>query len=116
MTEKMTNSKALAYVLAMEVELPADVREKLENIKTSIDKKSANKSTKPTARQTENSKLVEVIYNTLQGADAMAVKDIIKTVPELNGLTSQRVTPMLRNSDKFTFTVVKGQTLYKVVE
>ena len=37
--EKMTNSKALAFVLNMEgLELPADVREKLTNIKASIDK------------------------------------------------------------------------------
>ena len=49
--EKMTNSKALAFVLA-NAELPADVREKIENIKASIDKKNSAER-KPTATQTE---------------------------------------------------------------
>lgn len=111
-TNKITNSKALAFVLDS-YELPSDVREKIENIKASIDKKATNKSSKPTAKQLENAKLTDVIYNALQGCEPMTVTDIIKTVPELAGLSTQRVRPMLV-ADKFANETVKGKSLYRV--
>ena len=89
----------LADVMAHEIELLA--------------KKSANKSSKPTAKQLENAKLTDVIYDALQGCEPMTVTDIIKTVPELAGLSTQRVRPMLV-ADKFANETVKGKSLYRV--
>lgn len=115
-TEKMTNSKALAFVIEGGYDIPADVMEKLVNIKASIDKKSATKSSKPTAKQLENARLTDVIYEALQDCEPMTIGDIIKFVPELNGLTSQKVTPMLSRSEKFTCEMIKGKNLYRVVK
>lgn len=113
MEKKMTNSMALAFVLDT-VELPTDVREKLTNIKASIDKKNASKSNKPTARQAENAELSVKIHEALVGLEPMTVSDIIKTVPELAGLSTQRVRPMLK-SELFSNETVKGKSLYKAI-
>ena len=52
MTDKMTNRKALAYVLE-NCDLPTEVAEKVEKMVAQLDKKSSAER-KPTARQAEN--------------------------------------------------------------
>ena len=94
--EKMTNSKALAFVLNMEgVELPADVREKLVNIKASIDKKNSAER-KPTATQTENVGLKSAILEGMESGKAYTISDLMKAIPELADLTNQRVSALVR--------------------
>lgn len=112
--EKMTNSKALAFILE-NYDLPTEVSEKIVNIKASIDKKASNKSSKPSAKQIENANLSNVIYETILGLEPMTVTDIIKTVPELAGLSTQRVRPMLSDKARFENTTVKGKSLYKAI-
>lgn len=111
--EKMTNSKALEFVLA-NCEMTDEVREKITNIKASIDKKNSSKSNKPSARQLENANLTKVIYDTIKGCEPMTVSDIIKNVPQLSGLSTQRVRPMLK-SELFSNETVKGKSLYKAI-
>jgi hypothetical protein len=91
--EKMTNSKALAHVLTME--LPADVREKIVNIKASIDKKNSAER-KPTATQTENVGLKSAILEGMEDGKAYTIGDLMKEVPELADLTNQRVSALVR--------------------
>ena len=94
--EKMTNSKALAFVLNMEgVELPADVREKLTNIKASIDKKNSAER-KPTATQTENVGLKSAIVEGMESGKAYTISELMKAIPELADLTNQRVSALVR--------------------
>lgn len=91
--EKMTNSKALAHVLTLE--LPADVREKIVNIKASIDKKNSAER-KPTATQTENVGLKKAILIGMADGKAYTIGDLMKSVPELADLTNQRVSALVR--------------------
>jgi len=91
--EKMTNSKALAHVLTLE--LPADVREKIVNIKASIDKKNSAER-KPTATQTENVGLKSAILKGMVDGKAYTIGDLMKSVPELADLTNQRVSALVR--------------------
>lgn len=94
--EKMTNSKALAFVLTNEdITLPAEVREKLENIKASIDKKNSAER-KPTATQTENVGLKDAILEGMEVGKAYTISDLMKSVPELADLTNQRVSALVR--------------------
>ena len=88
--EKMTNSKALAFVLA-NCEIPADVKEKLENIKASIDKKNSAER-KPTATQTENVGFKSAIVD----YKAQTIGDIMKGCAEVSELTNQRVSAIVR--------------------
>lgn len=94
MTEKMTNSKALAFVLGMEG-IPSDVREKLVNIKASIDKKNSAER-KPTATQTENVGLKSAILVGMESGKAYTIGDLMKEIPELADLTNQRVSALVR--------------------
>ena len=94
--EKMTNSKALTFVLNMEgVELPADVREKLTNIKASIDKKNSAER-KPTATQTQNVGLKSAIVEGMESGKAYTISELMKAIPELADLTNQRVSALVR--------------------
>ena len=80
--EKMTNSKALAFVLA-NCEIPADVKEKLER--------------KPTATQTENVGFKSAIVDYLGTCDkAQTIGDIMKGCAEVSELTNQRVSAIVR--------------------
>ena len=92
--EKMTNSKALAFVLA-NAERPADVREKIENIKASIDKKNSAER-KPTATQTENVGFKTAILNGMESGKAYTIGDLMKAIPEIADLTNQRVSAIVR--------------------
>lgn len=94
--EKMTNSKALGFVLTMEgLELPTDVREKLENIKASIDKKNGAER-KPTATQTENVGLKADILDGMESGKAYTISELMKEIPALAELTNQRVSALVR--------------------
>lgn len=93
--EKMTNSKALAYVIA-NCEVPADVKEKLVNIKASIDKKNGAER-KPTATQTENVGYKKAIVDYLATCEnAQTIGDILKGCAEVSDLTNQRVSAIVR--------------------
>ena len=92
--EKMTNSKALAFVLGMEG-IPTDVREKLVNIKASIDKKNSAER-KPTATQTENVGLKVAILEGMESGKAYTIGDLMKEIPALADLTNQRVSALVR--------------------
>ena len=94
MTEKMTNSKALAFVLGMEG-IPSDVREKLVNFKASIDKKNSAER-KPTATQTENVGLKVAILEGMESGKAYTIGDLMKEIPALADLTNQRVSALVR--------------------
>ena len=93
--EKMTNVKALEFVLS-NCELTAEVREKVERIKASYAKKSATTGErKPTATQVANKALQESIYAEMEDGVAYRVGDMVKNLACVVGLSSSKVTAML---------------------
>ena len=104
--EKMTNLKAVAYVLE-NYELPADVSEKMELIKDSLEKKASGER-KPTATQVANAGLKATIlaYMAEQPDRLFSISELIKEVPELEGLSTQKVSPMMSSLVK-EFKVVR---------
>lgn len=93
--EKMTNLKAVAYVLE-NCTLPADVAEKMEKIKASFEKKASGER-KPTATQVANEGLKGSILSYMaENPDRVfSISELIKEVPELEGLSTQKVSPMI---------------------
>ena len=93
--EKMTNVKAVAYVLE-NCTLPADVAEKMEKIKASFEKKSSAER-KPTATQVANEglKVAILAYMENEANRLFSISELIKEVPELAGLSTQKVSPMI---------------------
>mgnify|MGYP002515432499 CR=1 FL=1 len=77
-TEKMTNAKALAFILNNIDGLPEDVREKIENIHATYTKRSANASAKPTKAQLEMLEYMEKILGLMEANKLYQCKDIVK--------------------------------------
>ena len=92
--DKMTNVKALAFVLA-NCNLPTDVAEKVEKMKAQFEKKnSAEKN--PTAQHTANLGIANAILENLESGKLYTITEIMKTVPECADLTNQRVSAIVR--------------------
>ena len=90
-TEKMTRTAALTYVLTT-FDLPADVKEKLEGIKTSLEKKADPATRKPTKTQLENEGVKTQILEAITGKHLRA-----QEVANECGLTSaQKASALLR--------------------
>lgn len=96
MTERMTNVKAIAYVIE-NCEVPQEVAEKLEKMKASFEKKSSGER-KPTKTQTENESLKSAILNHMETDVLYSVGQLAKEVPELAevGASGQKVSALIK--------------------
>lgn len=96
MTERMTNVKAIAYVIE-NCEVPQEVAEKLEKMKASFEKKSSGER-KPTKTQTENEGLKSAILNYMEIDVLYSVGQLAKEVPELAevGASGQKVSALIK--------------------
>lgn len=106
--EKMTNLIAMNYVID-NCELPADVLEKMCNMRDSLVKKSASRSKASKANAELNAQIGEVIISVLASNDEpMTVTEINKSCDELSEYSNQKLSAVLRNlvADK---RVVKSQ-------
>lgn len=106
--EKMTNLNAMNYVID-NCELPADVLEKMCNMRDSLVKKSATRSKASKANAELNAQIGEVIMSVLASSDEpMTVTEINKSCDELSEYSNQKLSAVLRNlvADK---RVVKSQ-------
>ena len=92
--EKITNVKALSYILT-NCELPEEVKAKVEAMKASYEKK-ATAERKPTPTQTENANFKASILAVLADGNQYTVTDLMKAVPELADLSNQRVSAIVR--------------------
>ena len=115
--EKMTNLKAVAYVLE-NCTLPADVREKMEKIQASFEKKASGER-KPTATQVANEGLKMVILSYMEeNANRLfTVTELIKEVPELAELSNQKVSALmtqLKDTGKVSKVVEKRKAYFKI--
>lgn len=92
--EKMTNVKALEIVLAME--LADEVREKIEKMKASYEKKSASRSDKPTKTQEENMGIKSAILDAMEVGKAYTISEMMKEFPCLEGFSNQKISALVR--------------------
>ena len=91
--EKMTNVKALAYVLE-NCELTTEVKEKLEKMKIQFEKKNSAEK-KPTATQIANEGIKNVILETLS-EKSMTITEMQKANSELAELSNQKISALLK--------------------
>ena len=94
--EKMTNVKALEYVLS-HCELTTEVKEKIAKIKASYEKKStATGEKKPTATQVANEGIKTAIVEGMEANRNYTVTELQKEIPACAELSNQRVSALLR--------------------
>lgn len=92
--EKITNVKALSYVLE-NAELPAEIREKVEKMKAQFEKKNSAEK-KPTANQVANQAIVEGILAEMEEGVLYTITDMIKGLPSCAELTNQKVSALIK--------------------
>jgi predicted transcriptional regulator len=95
-SEKMTNKKALDFVLTNFADtLPVDVAEKLENMVVQLEKRSTSER-KPSARQVENEVLMAKTFEHMQTDRWYAVDEMVKEFDFYpSDITPQRVSALM---------------------
>lgn len=114
--EKMTNAKALEYVLTNVEGLPTDVKDKLTNIHASYVNKG--KAKKPTANQIANAAIAQTILDGLEVGKGYTITDIQKNIEGLGDFTNQKISAIVRelvNGGLVARTVEKGKAYFSVV-
>ena len=102
MTTKMTNRKAINFVLE-NCDVPEDVREKFEGMLAALDRK-ATADRKPTAKQVENEGIREalVAFINANAGDTenggFTVTELIKSVDVVADASNQKVSAILRQA------------------
>ena len=91
--EKITNVKALAYVLE-NCTLTDEVKAKIEKMKAQFEKKNSAEK-KPTATQIANEGIKSVILETL-GEGSFTISELQKFNPELAGLSNQKISALIK--------------------
>lgn len=94
--EKMTNKKALEFVLSLEVVAEnVEVSEKLAKMLEQVEKKSAKKSDKPTKAQVENEDIKGRILVILSESEAPCqIKEICAKLD--NEFSNQKISALVR--------------------
>lgn len=122
---KMTNSMALANAIETLKGIEgynAEVVEKLEKIKASIDKKNTNRtpSKKTLANRAENERLAQILVDFMRGREPMTIAQIVGEVAEFDGFTSSKVSNLMgiarEHGYNITKTIVKKSNLYQLIE
>lgn len=112
--EKMTNVKALAYVLA-NAELPTEVAEKLQTMKAQFEKKSSAER-KPTENQKANAGFKGVILEYLaKVGKPVTISDIQKgCLPDLSGQRVSAIVTQLKNEGSVVRTEEKRKAYFSL--
>ena len=113
-------SKKISYVNAIEAvlagnEITDEIRERLEALVESLQKRNAHKAVGPTKAQKENAALVEKIFEAMESGVQYGTADVADLIPELAGATPQKVSPLmgaLVESGKVAVSKVKGKNVY----
>lgn len=118
MTTKMTNVKALEYVLNTYADLPEDVATKLTNMKISFENRAANTTSKPTAQQKANEKVKAELETVLATGEKFTATELQRHLTATMGedFTNQRVSALLRLmrlDGKVEKLSEKGKTYFK---
>lgn len=92
--EKITNVKALAYVLA-HADLPEDVKAKVENMKAQFEKKNSAEK-KPTANQVANDVLKEAILSEMEEGRLYTISEMMKELPSCADHSNQKLSAIVR--------------------
>ena len=115
-------SKKMSYASAVETilnggEITDEVRERLEALKVSLEKRGTRKAVGPTKAQKANAELAERIFDAMEADVVYSTNDICGLLPELEGATPQKVSPLMKSlvaSERVIAEKVKGKATYRL--
>jgi hypothetical protein len=120
--DKMTNVKALEFVLA-NCEIPADVAAKLTSLKGQYERKSAkNPDRKPTAAQIKRKAIADAVYAFMIPDTFYTLTELAEGVPELGAIENpspqkyRGVVGVLIDAKLVEATKEKGKTYYSLTK
>ena len=113
------SNKKMSYVVAVENaingQLTEEVVDRLNDLKTSLEKRNARKSNGPTKAQKERAELAEKVFDAMVMGESYGSKEIAGLIPELEGASSQKVTALMKSlGERVTSEKVKGKAIYKI--
>ena len=114
-------TKKISYVVALDTvltgaEITDEVRERLEALKASLEKRNARKAG-PTKAQKANAELAEKIFAAMEPEVVYTTPEIGALIPELEGASSQKISALVRKlvqSERVTSAKVKGKAVYQM--
>ena len=123
MTNTTNTNAKLTYVTALTYaiengNLPTEIVEKLTALRTQQEKRN-NGEKKPTKVQEANAGLKLAILSAMQGQEAKTVSELLTIVPELAGMSNQKVSAIvtqLVDEGKLTREVEKRKAFFKLAE
>lgn len=92
MANKITNAKALQYVLE-NCTMPDEVYNKLTTMLSAVENRTTNR--KPSAAQTANAELRNKIYEAMEANTEYSVSNVKTLIPECADMNPQRIAPLL---------------------
>lgn len=112
--DKMTNVKALAYVLE-NCDLPTEVSDKVTAMKASFEKRASRKPVGPTKAQKERIALAERVFEAMESGVTYGSAEIANLLPELEGATPQKISPLMKLlGERIVTDKVKGKAVYSI--
>lgn len=116
MTDKMTNAKALTYVLENTYDLPEDVKEKLEKMLEQTLKKNAGTAGATSAKAVENQQLGEILLDFMEDNTVYTITELIHKVEAFSEFSTSKMTAIITPLKEQGFvkrTVSKGKTYWE---
>ena len=112
-TKKMSYSVAVEN--AINGNITDEVRERLEALKVSLEKRNSRKSNGPTKAQKERAEIAEKVIAAMVEGQGYGSKEIAGLIPELEGASSQKITALMKSlGERVTSEKVKGKAVYKI--
>ena len=113
-------SKKMSYASAIEAVLngaavEGEIAERLEALKASLEKRASRKPNGPTKAQVARAELAEKVFAQMEQGVEYGNAEIAGLVPELEGATPQKISPLMRLlGERIITEKVKGKATYKV--
>ena len=121
-TKEVDTMKKMSYVSAIDVvlaggEMTDEVKERLEALKASLEKRNASNAGKPTKAQVANLALAEKVAEAMTVGVDYTIADIKALVPELADANPQKVCPLMKKlGNRIMTDKVKGKAVYRLAE
>ena len=118
MSKKMTIAETLAEIVNS-YDLSEEHKAFLLERADKASRKSSTGERKPTAKQVENAKVAETVYEAMEPNRAYTVSEMVKVIPAFDGVSASyanAIVKKLKDSGKVVRTEVKGRAYFTKVE
>lgn len=118
MSKKMTIAETFAEIVAT-YDLSDEHKAFLLERADKASRKSSTGERKPTAKQEQNAKVAEAVYEAMEPNRAYTVSEMIKVIPAFDGASASyanAIVKKLKDAGRVTRSEVKGRAYFTKVE